>query len=184
MRRLLALLTATTVIAAAPASVRAKQLSMYARMHDLDGNDVGIIRLVKVAGGTQIEAAVSGLPPGKHGFHIHTGAACGPSIDKVTGKTVAFGAAGTHFDPTNTHAHRGPGGGGHAGDLPNIEIDADGQGVLTFFDRAVTLSPGPRSVAGKAVIIHAREDNYTDTPPVGGSGSRIACGIIKVLEKS
>jgi Cu-Zn family superoxide dismutase len=186
MRRLFALFTTAAVtaapVAAAPASVHAKPLTMYAHMHDQQGESVGTVRLVEMAGGTQLSVRVEGLSQGKHGFHIHAGTVCGPSTDKATGKTVAFGAAGKHFDPAATSKHRGPGGGGHAGDLPNVEVDADGQGALTYFDKNVTLSPGPRSIAGKAIIIHAKVDNYTDTPPVGGSGARIACGIVEAKD--
>jgi Cu-Zn family superoxide dismutase len=187
MRRLLAIFTAAAAVtaapvAAAPVGVHAKQLTMYAHMRDRQGESVGTVRLVEVAGGTQMSISVDGLPQGKHGFHIHAGTVCGPSADKATGKTVAFGAAGKHFDPMATNKHRGPDGGGHAGDLPNIDVDADGQGALTYFDKNVTLSPGPRSIAGKAIVIHAKEDNYTDAPPVGGSGARIACGIVEAKE--
>ena len=43
------------------------------------------------------------------------------------------------------------------------------------------VGPGLRHVTGlvgKPLVIHANRDNLTDTPPNGGSGRRIACGIL------
>jgi Cu-Zn family superoxide dismutase len=35
-------------------------------------------------------------------------------------------------------------------------------------------------VKGRAIMIHAGGDNYSDQPaPLGGGGARIACGVIK-----
>ena len=31
---------------------------------------------------------------------------------------------------------------------------------------------------GKALVVHAGGDTYSDTPPLGGGGARIACGVI------
>jgi Cu-Zn family superoxide dismutase len=33
-------------------------------------------------------------------------------------------------------------------------------------------------LSGKALVIHAGGDTYSDTPPLGGGGARIACGVI------
>ena len=30
---------------------------------------------------------------------------------------------------------------------------------------------------GRALIVHAGGDTYSDTPPLGGGGARIACGV-------
>ena len=35
-------------------------------------------------------------------------------------------------------------------------------------------------LAGKALMIHAGGDNYSDEPkPLGGGGARVACGVIR-----
>jgi Cu-Zn family superoxide dismutase len=35
-------------------------------------------------------------------------------------------------------------------------------------------------IRGKALMIHAGGDNYSDRPaPLGGGGARIACGVIE-----
>ena len=33
-------------------------------------------------------------------------------------------------------------------------------------------------LSGKALMIHAGGDTYSDTPNLGGGGARIACGVI------
>jgi Cu-Zn family superoxide dismutase len=130
--------------------------------------------------GVQIRAELSGLPPGKHGFHLHETGSCNALTD-TTGKVTPFGAAGGHFDPQGTGHHLGPNGEGHAGDFANLNVDSKGNVRTTFFTDRLTVVPGPADIVGRAVIIHANEDNYTDTPTNGGSGARIACGEIGPL---
>jgi superoxide dismutase, Cu-Zn family len=70
---------------------------------------------------------------------------------------------------------------GHAGDLFNIEVDANGAAKATLQDAMVTLGDGPDSVShhgGTVIVIHAKEDDYK-TDPAGNSGPRIACGVIE-----
>ncbi|MBV8423657.1 MAG: superoxide dismutase family protein [Candidatus Eremiobacteraeota bacterium] len=127
-------------------------------------------------GGTEIIVSVNGLPPGQHGMHIHEFGSCNALRD-TQGNATPFGAAGGHFDPQHTSHHLGPNGGGHAGDLPNLTVDPSGSGGLAYFARNLNVS-GADSIVGRAIVIHANPDNYTDTPPFGGSGGRIACGEI------
>jgi superoxide dismutase, Cu-Zn family len=37
---------------------------------------------------------------------------------------------------------------------------------------------GPNQILGKALVVHAMPDDYK-TQPSGGSGDRIACGVIR-----
>jgi Cu-Zn family superoxide dismutase len=146
---------------------------------DPAGKALGTITMLSVGSGTQFRVDLSGLPQGQHGMHIHEFGSCNPLRD-TAGKVTAFGAAGGHFDPAGTNAHKGPDGGGHAGDLPNLVVNYAGVGQMTFYDGNVSLT-GPNSIVGKSIVIHANPDNYTDTPPNGGSGARIACGEIGAL---
>jgi len=34
-------------------------------------------------------------------------------------------------------------------------------------------------IINKSLVIHSGKDDYTDNPSSGGSGERIACGVIK-----
>ena len=128
-------------------------------------------------GGVQITVDVTTLTPGMHGMHIHEFGSCNPLPDS-TGKMQAFGAAGGHFDPQGTGHHLGPEGAGHAGDLPMINVSQTGHGRITFYDDKLSVVPGPTNIVGRSIVIHANADNYTDTPPNGGSGARVACGEI------
>lgn len=123
------------------------------------------------AGMVTLVIDVSGLSPGKHGTHIHTGASCGDN-----GK-----AAGPHWDPhaTSHHGHpKDPSTLHHAADMPNIEVDAGGLGTMRFQTTNFKLS----DLAGKTIIVHENLDNYTDSPVNGGSGARIGCGVIRIEE--
>lgn len=151
----------------------------HARLVTAEGVPAGTATLQSVQGGVEIVLEVQGMAPGTHGFHIHEKGECGPSTD-ASGKTVAFGAAGGHFDPYNTHTHGHPGQSPqqvHAGDTPNLVVDASGRGTLRHTNTGVTLTPGLYSIAGRSLVVHASPDDY-QTNPAGNSGPRIACGLI------
>lgn len=136
------------------------------------GEQVGAARLEEAAGGVKITLEVSKLPPGTHAFHIHAAGKCEPP---------EFKSAGVHFNPAHKkHGVENPEG-PHAGDLPNIEVGADGAGRAEFTAAGVTLGAGENSLfqpEGTSLVIHAGpDDNRTD--PSGNSGVRIACGVIE-----
>ena len=126
------------------------------------------------ADGLSISTKLKGLPPGKHGFHVHEKADCAPM--EKDGKMVPALAAGGHFDPDKSGMHMGPGNGGHKGDLPVLTVADDGSSMETLNVKGVKTS----DVKNHALMVHAGGDNYADTPaPLGGGGARIACGVIK-----
>jgi Cu-Zn family superoxide dismutase len=141
----------------------------------------GEATLYSVAGGTEVVINATGLKPGVHGFHIHTNGVCAPGPDAATGQTVAFGAAGGHFDPGASNKHGQPGAApthNHAGDLPNLVVENDGRGEVRYVNKNVTIAAGPQSVMGRALVVHADPDDYM-TDPAGKSGPRVLCGVIK-----
>ncbi|HSB72778.1 MAG TPA: superoxide dismutase family protein [Candidatus Methylomirabilis sp.] len=142
-----------------------------AELKDAGGKAVGRVRLWESADGVRILARVRELPPGQHGIHLHAIGKCDPPD---------FSTAGGHFNPAGRqHGLKNPGG-PHAGDLPNLDIAADGRGGLDHVTRLVTLAPGPTSLfgpQGTAVVIHANPDDAV-TDPSGSSGGRIACGVL------
>ena len=153
----------------------------HARLATPEGAPAGTATLRSVQGGVEIVLKVQGMAPGTHGFHIHEKGECAASND-ASGKVVAFGAAGGHFDPYKTQSHGHPGQSPqqvHAGDIPNVVVDASGQGTLRYTNTGVTLTPGPYSIAGRSLVVHESQDDYK-TNPAGNSGPRIACGVILI----
>src|SRR4029079_16216601 len=138
------------------------------------GKPAGTVTLKEGKDGVTLEVALKGLPPGEHGFHLHEKGSCDPA-DKE-GKKTAGQAAGGHFDPDATKAHKGPGGGGHKGDLPKLEASDKGEVKEKIEGKGLKRA----DVQGHALMIHAGGDNYSDTPkPLGGGGDRIVCGVVK-----
>ncbi len=143
---------------------------------DATGANVGWAKLVEDSAGiVHVNVHVQGLTPGLHGIHIHGVAACSPT----------FAAAGGHYNPlARQHGLANPAG-AHAGDLPNLIVNADGIGHLDATTDRVTLTNGPTTLfdttagaVGSALIIHANEDDQLTDATNGGSGGRIACGAI------
>ncbi len=157
-----------------------------ARLMTADGKPAGTAVLTETPTGVEIVAQVQGLTTGLHGFHIHANGQCAPGPDAATGKTVPFGAAGGHFDPGMSHQHGQPGTAAdkaHAGELPNINVGADGRGTVRYVNSNVTLTPGKASVMGRALVVHEKEDDYKSNP-AGNSGGRVLCGVIEPAQPS
>lgn len=131
----------------------------------------GTVTFTKVGNAVQVIADISGLTPGKHGFHIHEKGDC---------SAADASSAGAHFNP-GAHKHGGANAGErHEGDLGNIEADASGKAHLDWKSTDMTLS-GPNSVIGKSVVVHEKEDDLK-TDPSGNSGARQACGAIEAAK--
>lgn len=146
-------------------------LSVVAELTPTEGNSAaGVVSFTDAPDGNVIIAAhVTGLPPGKHGFHIHENGDC----------TAPDGtSAGGHFNPGGTPhgAPSNPPDKRHVGDLGNITADASGTAHHEAKDPVISLE-GPASIRGKALIVHAGEDDLT-SQPTGAAGARIACGVI------
>jgi len=137
------------------------------------GKPAGTVTIKETKDGVTLATDLKGLPPGEHGFHVHEKASCDPA-DKEGKKTAGQGAGG-HFDPDATKAHKGPGGGGHKGDLPKLEVSDKGVSKQKLEVKGLKLA----DFTGHALMLHAGGDNYADAPkPLGGGGERIVCGVV------
>ena len=141
-------------------------------LHPTKGNAVsGIVKFEAAEGGVHVVADITGLTPGKHGFHIHEFGDC--SSDDGT-------SAGGHFNP-NGMPHSMPASEQrHVGDLGNIEADKDGKAHLDYIDALISFS-GKNSIVGRGVIVHEKEDDLK-TQPTGAAGARVACGVVGIAK--
>jgi Cu-Zn family superoxide dismutase len=142
-------------------------------LKNTSGDVVGWARFTGGAGGAvHVNVHVKGLSSGEHSIHIHAIGVCTPT----------FAAAGGHHNPLgHEHGFENPLG-PHAGDLPELVVNAAGVGYLDEVTIQPTLSAGATSIFdadGSALIIHAGQDDH-HTDPTGNSGARIACGVIEV----
>jgi Cu-Zn family superoxide dismutase len=91
---------------------------------------------------------MSGLKPGKHGFHIH-------EFGNLSNACIT---AGAHYNPFGK-THGGPNDEErHVGDLGNIEADQNGNAKFELVDSLIKLT-GKYSVIGRSVIVHEGEDD-------------------------
>jgi Cu-Zn family superoxide dismutase len=136
------------------------------------GEKVGTVTVTQgKGGGTSFKVAVTGIPAGPHGFHVHEKGDCGPA--QKDGKMQAGIAAGDHYDPKGTKTHKGPKGQGHAGDLPLLKANAKGINQTVSAPRLKL-----DEIKGRSLVIHEGGDTYSDKPESGGGKGRIACGVI------
>ncbi len=158
-----------------PAAAADLSATMHKATQEGTAGDIGTITIANSTAGATFKLALHGLPPGPHGFHVHENGNCGPVL--LNGVRIPAGAAGSHMDPDHANKHEGPAGEGHLGDLPVLDVDANGTA-----DQTLT-APRIKDIdllKGHALVIHVGGDNFADTPaPLGGGGGRFACGVIE-----
>jgi Cu-Zn family superoxide dismutase len=131
----------------------------------------GTVTFTQEGSAVRIVADLAGVDGGaaKHGFHLHEHGTC-EAHD-------GFKSAGGHWNPANTPHACPPEPNRHAGDLGNIEVGVDGAAHYETIVEGLTVTGGDRPVSGRALILHAGEDDCT-TQPTGDAGDRLACGVI------
>ena len=142
-----------------------------AHLQPTKGNSVsGHVDFVQLGDKVRVTAHIEGLKPGSEvGFHIHEAGDCS-SGDGMSAKG--------HFNPYGKpHAHAGTPE-RHAGDLPSLKADASGKAMLTTELDVISVAPGPASVVGRGLIVHAQPDDFK-TQPTGNAGARSACAVIQ-----
>ena len=188
--------TATTdpVMTLPTATVEGTEMVAFgsASLQDISGNGVGSAVFTTMEDGkVLVTASFINLPPGFHGFHVHTTGVC----DVADG----FMSAGGHFDREGaSHPN-------HDGDLPSLLVNNDGTALLTFSTDRFAVAD-LFDADGSAIMVHSGQDNFANIParygadpaaatpdpamPAasiadeetlrgGDSGERLACGVIE-----
>jgi Cu-Zn family superoxide dismutase len=155
----------------APTAVAHVKTAAAASTQPSWGKPTGTVTFTQ-AGDNKVKAAydLTGLAPGKHGFHIH---------EKGDLSAADFSSAGPHFNPTK-HKHDGTTGDErHAGDLGNVEADKSGNAKGDVTVEGLTIGNSAASdIVGRSIVVHQKEDDMK-TDPSGNSGARIAAGVIE-----
>ncbi len=134
-----------------------------------DSHVTGKATFREANGKVTLNLEIDGAEPGTHAVHLHEKGDC----------SAPDGAsAGGHWNPT--HENHGKWGTApfHRADIGNVEVGADGKGSLTMTTDLWSIGGTPETdVVGKAIIVHAKADDFT-TQPTGNAGGRVACGVV------
>ncbi len=154
------------------------QAAAVAELKNPDGKTIGGAYFYDGPHGVLMRIEIGGITPGWHGVHLHEKGLC---------EAPGFQSAGGHFNPgKKSHGLLHPEG-AEAGDLPSFHVEANGVGRTSLFTDLVSVSgaggrPALLDADGASVVVHAGPDDQR-TQPIGGSGDRIACGVLKKPEK-
>ena len=168
----IACLVSAAALLAGCATMEAAGPRAQAALESRSGSSVaGTVDFRAAGQKVRVEARISGLTPGEHGFHVHEAGDCSaPDASSAKG----------HFNPTaKTHGHHGSSE-RHAGDMPNLVADGYGSAFLVAELDGLALTQGPAGILNRSVVIHADPDDYK-SQPAGNSGKRVACGVIRSL---
>jgi len=168
MKRILGL-GATLLLAAGCASMGMGDgggARAVAKLQPTSGNTAGGTVMFHQHGDkVAVHAQLTGLKPNaEHAFHVHEKGDCS-APDGMS--------AGGHYNPAGK-PHGAQGGEHHAGDMPSVKSDANGNANARFDLAGVSAT----DYVGKGVIVHRDPDDYK-SQPAGNAGQRIACGVIQ-----
>ena len=164
-------LALAAVLLAACQSTPQEELRATAALQPTKGSKAfGEATFEQVGDKVRVIVFAQGLAPGRtHGFHIHEAGDCS-SGDGMSTKGHFNPHGKPHGNPASPERH--------AGDLPALVAGKDGRAKIDAMMDVITIAPGPGSIVGRGLIIHADPDDYK-TQPTGNAGARIACGVIK-----
>lgn len=167
----------------------------WADLRNAAGETIGRATFVSQHGATYVtvSAQLAEELAGIHGMHVHAndvpdngeGCLADPNADPST----HFVSVDGHYNP-HAGSH-----GDHQGDLPALFVSDAGEAYLQFLTDRFT----PGELRGRALIVHAKSDNYGNIPlgdgedqytanseaaseltaKTGNAGARIACGVIE-----
>lgn len=144
--------------------------SASAELRNAAGEVVGTATASQEGDAIRLSVSVTGMEAGTYAVHIHEFGRC---------DAPGFESAGAHWNPTGRQHGRDNPQGQHLGDLPNIDVGADGRGQISQDIPGARVAGGDPQLLdadGTALLIHAEADDYR-TDPSGESGARIACGV-------
>ncbi|KAN0087570.1 Superoxide dismutase, copper/zinc binding domain containing protein [Tylopilus felleus] len=127
-------------------------------------------------GPVTISGTIRNLDPSSlRGFHVH-------ALGDLTEGCLS---TGSHFNPFNKPHGARTDSVRHVGDLGNIASDEHGTATFSFTDDVISLN-GPKSIIGRAVVVHAGQDDLgkggnSESLKTGNAGGRAACGAIGKL---
>jgi len=169
MKTMIGGLVAMAVLVA-PGAALAKGPKAEAKLESRSGSTVtGKVTFTQHGNKVAMKVVVNGLTPGNHAIHLH---------DKGDCSAPDGTSAGGHWNPSAEDHGKWAHAPFHHGDIGNLVADAKGKAELQMESELWTLGDGkPSDVIGHAVIVHAKEDDFT-TQPTGNAGGRVACGVI------
>jgi Cu-Zn family superoxide dismutase len=170
MKRTMQILIVAGVFAVSPA-VLAKGAKAEAKLESRSGSSVtGKATFTEHDGKVHMKVVVSGLTPGTHAIHLH---------DKGDCSAPDAMSAGGHWNPSSEDHGKWGHTPYHHGDIGNLVADAKGKAELELDTDLWTIGDGKTTdVVGHAVVVHAKEDDFT-TQPTGNAGGRVACGVVQ-----
>ncbi len=135
-----------------------------------DSTAIGTVYLRSTASGiVTVTLALTDLPEGAHGVHLHETGDCSAGD---------FSSAGGHLAGVAEHGVLSAGG-PHPGDLPNVIVQDDGIVNVEYFATGLDIRDMVLDDDGSAFIVHSQADDYSSQPS-GDSGDRIACGVFEM----
>ncbi|MFQ6554127.1 superoxide dismutase family protein [Aestuariibius insulae] len=138
-----------------------------AEVQSRDGAAIGTVYVNPTASGfVTINIALTDLPEGALGVHIHETGDC---------SAEDFSSAGGHLAEGREHGILTEGG-PHPGDLPNVIVQQTGVVNVEYFSNLLEIDEMMFDEDGSAFIVHSGPDDYTSQPS-GAAGDRIACGV-------
>jgi superoxide dismutase, Cu-Zn family len=166
------LVTTVALLALGSAATAQDAATASASFVNAEGQANGNAELTGMAaGGVLIKLEVTGLPANQWvAFHVHETGSCDHESNHES--------AGGHFNPgSKEHGYKSANG-PHAGDMPNQYVGSDGTLRAEVFNHMISLGDGETGIKGRALMVHAKGDDY-ESQPSGDAGDRLACAVIE-----
>ena len=167
----LTLASAIGLAACASTAPSTNETLATATLMDTNGTPMGTATLIGVGNRVELSVTAQGLTPGEHGFHLHETGRC---------TLPDFTSAGGHLNPAGEGHGLLDDDGSHLGDLPNLEVRANGTASVqvALAGTRANLMDQIFDGDGTAVVIHADTDDGR-TDPSGSAGPRERCGVLE-----